>query len=147
MKHSKSHGGAGGGSAGLSDLLSNYDAYQRWVRGAHERVQFVKGALAMVDMLADDSDAKKHCDLCRTEIERSEANVVKVAEAIVGFINPFQNGTKDKLYCISSGASATSEIEHDVILAEEFGADAKVDFISERLEKHEKLFDLMKQVL
>jgi hypothetical protein len=29
MKHSKSYGGAGGGSAGL---LSNYDAYQRWVR-------------------------------------------------------------------------------------------------------------------
>ena len=55
MKHSKSHGGAGGGSAGL---LSNYDAYQRWVRVAHERVQFVKGALAMVDMLADDSDAE-----------------------------------------------------------------------------------------
>jgi hypothetical protein len=52
--------GAGGGSAGLSGLLSNYDAYQRWVRAAHERVQFVKGALAMVDMLADDSDAKKH---------------------------------------------------------------------------------------
>jgi hypothetical protein len=43
---------------------------------------------------------------------------------------------KDKLYCISSGASAISEIERDVILAEAFGADAKVDFISERLEKH-----------
>ena len=50
MKHSKSHGGAGGGSAGLSGLLSNYDAYQRWVRAAHERVQIVKGALAMVDV-------------------------------------------------------------------------------------------------
>jgi hypothetical protein len=34
----------------------------------------VKGALAMVDMLADDADAKKHRDLRRTEIERSEAN-------------------------------------------------------------------------
>ena len=90
MKHSRSHGGAGGGSAGLSGLLSNYDAYQRWVRAAHERVQFVKGALAMVDMLADDSEAKTHRDMRRTEIERSEANVVKVAEAIVGFINPFE---------------------------------------------------------
>jgi hypothetical protein len=38
----------------------------------------------MVDMLADDSDAKKHHDLHRTEIERSETNVVIVAEAIVG---------------------------------------------------------------
>ena len=54
MKHSKSHGG---GSAGLFGLLSNYDAYQRWVGADHERVQFVKGALAMVDMLADDSEA------------------------------------------------------------------------------------------
>ena len=126
MKHSKSHGG---GSAGLSGLLSNYDAYQRWVRAAHERVHFVKGALAMVDMLADDSDAKKHRDLRSIEIERSEANVVKVAEAIVGFINSFEMEQKDKLYCISSGVSATSEIERDVILAEAFGADAKVDFI------------------
>ena len=146
MKHSKSHGGAWGGSAGLSGLLSNYDAYQRWVRVAHERVQFVKGALAMVDMLADDSDATKHRDLRKTEIERSEANVVKVAEAIVGFINPFEMEQKDKLYCISSGASATSEIERDDILAEAFGADAKVDFISERLEKHEKFFDPIKRL-
>jgi hypothetical protein len=44
-------------------------------------------------------------------------------------------------YCISSGASATSEIERDVILAEAVGADAKVDFMSERLEKHEKFFE------
>jgi hypothetical protein len=132
MKHSKSHGGAGGGSAGLSGLLSNYDANKKWMRAAHERVQFVKGALAMVDMLVDDSDVKKHRDLRKTEIERSEANVVKVAEAIVGFINPFEMEQKDKLYCISSGASATSEMERDVILTEAFGADAKVDFISKR---------------
>jgi hypothetical protein len=127
MKHSKSQRGAGGGSADLSGLLSNYDA------AAHERVQFVKGALTMVDMLVDDSDVKKHRDLRRTEIERSEVNVVKVAEAIVGFINPFEMEQNDKLYCISSGASATSEIERDVILAEAFGADAKVDFISNAL--------------
>jgi hypothetical protein len=106
----------------------------------------VKEAFAMVDMLADDSDAKKHRDLRRTKIERSEANVVKVAAAIVGFINPFEMEQKDKLYCISSGASVTSEIERDVIIAEALGADAKVDFISERLEKHEKFFDPIKRL-
>ena len=72
--------------------------------------------------------------------------IVKVAEAIVGFINPFEMEQKDKLNCISSGASATSEIERDAILAEAFGADAKVDFISERLEKHEKFFDPIKRL-
>ena len=46
------------------------------VRAAHERVQFMKGALAMVDILADNSDAKKHRDLRRAEIESSEANFV-----------------------------------------------------------------------
>ena len=97
-------------------------------------------------MLADDSDAKKHRDLRRTEIERSEANAVKVAEAIVGFINPFEMEQNDKLYCISSGASATSEIERDIMLAEAFGADAKVDFISERFEMHGKFFDPIKRL-
>jgi hypothetical protein len=53
---------------------------------------------------------------------------------------------KDKLYCISSGASATSEIERDVILVEALGADAKVDFISERLEKHGKFVDPIKRL-
>ena len=57
-------------------LLSNYDAYQRWVRATHERVQFGKGAFVMVDMLANDFDAKKHRDLRRAEIESSEANFV-----------------------------------------------------------------------
>jgi hypothetical protein len=51
----------------------------------------VKGALAMVDMLADDSDAKKHRNIRRTEIERL---------AIVGFINPFEMEQKDKLYTL-----------------------------------------------
>jgi hypothetical protein len=34
----------------------------------------------------------------------------------------------------------------DVILAEAFGADAKVDFISKRLEKHDKFFDSIKRL-
>jgi hypothetical protein len=53
---------------------------------------------------------------------------------------------KDKLYCISSGASATSEIERDAMLVEAFGADTKVDVTSERLENHEKFFDPIKRL-
>ena len=44
MKHSISHGG---GSAGFSGLLSNYDTYQRWVQAAHEIVQFVILSLSL----------------------------------------------------------------------------------------------------
>lgn len=31
MRHANSHGGAGGSATGVSGLLTNYDAYQRWV--------------------------------------------------------------------------------------------------------------------
>jgi hypothetical protein len=148
MKHSISHGG---GSAGFSGLLSNYDTYQRWVQAAHEIVQFVKGALAMVDMLADDSDAKTHRDLRRTEIERSEANVVKVADAIVGFINPFEMEQKPewnkKTSCtvfhlvrlLPQRLNATLYLQKHSVLT-------KVDLISERLEMHGKFFDPIKRL-
>jgi hypothetical protein len=71
--------------------------------------KFVKGALAMVDMLADDSDAKKHRDLRRIEIERSEANVVKVAESIFGY-NPWI------FLCLPKTLRKTSNIEHNFAL-------------------------------
>jgi len=35
MRHAKSHGGAGGNATGVSGILTNYDAYQRWVRTTH----------------------------------------------------------------------------------------------------------------
>jgi len=37
MRHAKSHGGAGTSAAGTSGLLTNYQAYQRWVRTTHAR--------------------------------------------------------------------------------------------------------------
>ena len=51
MKHTKSHGGAGGCGTGLTGLVSNYNSYQRWVRTTHERAQFVDVTLSMADML------------------------------------------------------------------------------------------------
>ena len=52
MKHLKSHGGTGGCGAGLSGLVNDYKAYQRWVKTAHERAQFVEVMLSTADMLS-----------------------------------------------------------------------------------------------
>ena len=35
MKHAKSHVGAWGSDVGISGILTNYDAYQRWVKTTH----------------------------------------------------------------------------------------------------------------
>ena len=48
MRHAKSHRGAGGG--GVSGVLSNHDAYQRWLRITHARSKFVNTTLNMSDI-------------------------------------------------------------------------------------------------
>ena len=45
MKHAKFKGGAGGGGAGASWLLTNYNAYQRWIRTTHARSLYLDATL------------------------------------------------------------------------------------------------------
>ena len=64
MKHAKSHGGAGGVGVGLSGIMTNYQAYQRWIKNTHERSQFVDATFAMADMFSEtESQGTKHKDL------------------------------------------------------------------------------------
>ena len=50
MRHAKSHGGAGGRGAGVSGILTNYEAYRRWARTTHERSGYVDAMLQMASM-------------------------------------------------------------------------------------------------
>ncbi len=81
MKHAKSHGGAGSSGAGLSGLVNNYDAYQRWVRTTQERAKYVHATLNFADMLHDSDVGTKHSDTRPSEIQRSEKTVTSVKEA------------------------------------------------------------------
>ena len=53
MKHSKSHTTTGCSSAGFSGILMNNNAYQRWVRTAHERTKYVECTRRMAEMIPD----------------------------------------------------------------------------------------------
>ena len=88
MKHSKSHGGTGGCGAGLSGLVNDYKAYQRWVKTAHERAQFVEVMLSTRDMLSEARDGRKHKDLRPAEVKKGEKLVSKTVDAIK-FHEPF----------------------------------------------------------
>ena len=100
MKYAKSHGGAGGCGAGLTGLVNNYDAYQKWVRTTHERAHFVEATFSMVDMLSESNGNRKHKDLRPTEVTKSERRVQRTIDAISGFMNPFDVPDKEKLYSI-----------------------------------------------
>ena len=146
MKHSKSHGGTGGCGAGLSGLVTDYKAYQRWVKTAHERAQFVEVMLSTADMLSEAREGRKHKDLRPAEVKKGEKQVNKTVDAVKSFMNPFDVPEETRLYCLSSGAAASSDIETDVLRAETAGEEAKKQFIRDRLEKKDHFFDPVKQM-
>ena len=92
-------------------------------------------------MLTESNEGGKHKDLRRSEIRRSETYVQNATEAVRGFLNPFDVDDRDKVYCLSSGAPETDEVEDDVLCAEKAGEDAKELFITERLMKKQDVFE------
>ena len=61
-------------------------------------------------------------------------------------MNPFDVPKETKLYCLSSGAATSSDIEIDVLRAEKAGEEAKKQFIRERLEMKDHFFDPVKKM-
>ena len=61
-------------------------------------------------------------------------------------MNPFDVPDDNRLYCLSSGAATSSDIEKDALRAEKAGEEAKQQFIRERLEKKDHFFDPIKQM-
>ena len=144
MKHAKCRGGSGGAGAGLTGLVSNPDAYQRWVRTTHERTWYVESTLSMADMLTESRGTKKHKDLRPAEVKNREKMVNRATGAVKTFLNPFDVPDKQKLYCVSSGAPADVSVERDVLGAEQIGKDAKEKFIRDRLESKDHFIEPIK---
>ena len=130
----------------MSGILSNQDAYQRWVRTTHARSQYVIATLNMADMLTDNQSGTMHRDVRPAEILKSEKCVKKAQEAVESFLNPFMVEDHDKLVSLSSGASATPDIATDVLRAEKAGKEAREAFIKDRLEKNDNFFEPIKRL-
>ena len=134
MKHSKSRGGSGG--AGMIGILNNQDAYQRWVKTASERTKFYQATLQMAGMETDNSKINtKHKETRLADIKKSEKFVQQITESISDYGNPFEIEDKEKLYCLSSGCPVADEVKNDVLRADAAGAEAKAEFIKQRLGK------------
>ena len=78
--------------------------------------------------------------------EKGEKLVNKTVDAIKSFLNPFDVPEETKLYCLSSGAATSLDIEIDIIRAEKADEEAKKQFISEGLEMKDHFFDPVKKM-
>ncbi|KAI3389261.1 hypothetical protein SNEBB_009934, partial [Seison nebaliae] len=128
---------AGTSAAGVSGILTNYNAYQRWVRSAHARSLYVDATLDMARMVDSQQDTK-HRDVRPAEVRRGEKLVNAIKDAINSFLNPFTVETKDQLLIISSGSAASETVTKDVLKAETIGEQARDAFIEERLKPGER---------
>ena len=123
-RHAKSH-------CGITGFSRNPAAYNRWCITRHMRGTFMQAAYEMADMSSSEVDT--HKELRKSEISKSESDVQSLLDAFGGFMNPFQIDVKDKLFCLSSGAPATSKIESDLLNADAIGENAFNQFVTERL--------------
>lgn len=146
MWHAKSPGGPGSSGAGTSGILTNYEAYQRWVRTTHLRSLYVDAALAMAGMVDDDNSGTCHHDLRPREINKSEEHVKRAMDAVTSFLNPFQLDNKDQLIILSSGGAATDDVTKDVLGADIAGQKARDDFVRDRLEQNRDFFEPVKKM-
>ena len=135
MCHAKSRGGSG---SGVTGLLTNYNAYQRWVCSTHARSQYLNATLQMVGLLPEYTD--KHKDARTADICKSETHVQKAKDAIESFMNPFDIEGSD-VVILSSGASATKEVTCDLLRGESAGQEAKDKFVTSRLQTGKNFFE------
>lgn len=124
-KHAKSQGG-------IIGFSRNYSAYYRWCTTRHCRAKYVEATLQTTDMISEESSV--HKELQPAQIRDSEANVVKIQEAISGFLNPFHtDNCTDDLYCVSSGKPTKPEVSADLLNASNIGNEAMQTFVKDRL--------------
>ena len=145
MKHAKSKGGAGGGSTGICGLTKNLGAYQRWIRSMHERCKYLNATHTLADMNDESLSSRKHKDLRPAEIRKNSNQVEATIDAITSFVNPFSIEDTNSLYCLSSGVKTPTEIEKDILTAEQIGKAQRVSFIEERLEGNASFFNPIKK--
>ena len=72
-RHGKSRCGPGTSGAGLSGIMTNQNAYQRWVTSAHERIKFVESQMKLTDMVTASETSSRH--LKKSSIIKSELQV------------------------------------------------------------------------
>ena len=87
--------------------------------------------------MIDDPDipkAGKHRELQASEMKKSREAVHRTQCVIKDFINPFTIADKENLYCISSGAPCSIEVQDQVLKADTIGKKLKETFIKERFQ-------------
>ena len=120
--------------AGISGLLCNCSAYQRWIRNSSEPSKFHKATLEMCGLEENSKDY--HHKTIPSAISKSEAAVQRTLDAFEGFMNPYNLDNETRHVDISSGAAVSTDIKDVVLKVEIVGNQEKKIFVAERLTKH-----------
>lgn len=130
-RHAKTKGG-------LIGFSMNKSAYYRWCVTKHTKAKYVEATLDIAGL--NNNEFSKHKTARPVEIKRSENEVENVMKAFNNFCNPFDEEFSQGLYCLSSGSRIPPDVETDLLNVEQFGKNARDEFINDRLVEKKKSF-------
>jgi len=107
----------------------NRGAVQRWILSQNERAAIVRQCEAITDTSRDRQVRKELGHRKIIADEKSVANIVSVIESMH---NPFDSHLTE-LTSISSGVVTSSEVQHDLMSANEIGERSIYEFVDNRL--------------
>ena len=114
---------------GIIGFSLNKGAVQRWILTADERASILRNFKNMLQITEDIETTLKEARGPR--IERDANDVIKVAELVENWGNPFEQS--EELSSLSPGRIATKEISDDLLSAKKTGEEATMTFMKERV--------------
>ncbi len=113
---------------GISAFTQCVRARKRWTVTRSMRGAVVACLLDMAAITTKDDITQ---ELKPYRIKRDNSDLEKLMKCLEDTMNPFQDNLQDKLYCLSTGRAASSEVQRDLTNLEERGGLMYQNFINE----------------
>jgi hypothetical protein len=99
---------------GVDGFSRSAGAYYRWCLTRHKRANYLEATLEDLDMASNSSEF--HKSYRPSVIRSSDTEVTKLVHAFKQYTNPFSidSVNQQRVYCLSSGLPATTEVEDDL---------------------------------
>ena len=113
---------------GISAFTQCVKARKRWTITRSMRGVVVACLLDMAAITTKDEITQ---ELKMYRIKRDTADLEKLTKSLDDTMNPFQNNSQDKFYCLNTGQAASNEVQTDLTNLEEKGILLFQEFIKE----------------
>ena len=115
-------------SGGIFFFSQQLGTVHRWIQTAHYRAELLQQAFSAAGMFIT-MESKHPKEMGKARLMRDEQDVRKIVHQNLDSVNPFQLTNAPPLVNLKSGQIAPTELEQDLLQANEIGKEALNAFI------------------